>query len=360
MVVFTGVQSLFGVQPRNTNYLGDIILMKHLLFCLLAGIMLSISAFAVEDDDLIMGNYHGGFTTDAWSNHYIRAQVVARSKVAHRVVLFVGENEAGAARVETQGRVEDGIASFKDTLSLPALGGEFDFEARIENEIMTGALRKAGERRGEGAAFTLNSVFLQPPTLGMAPPEGAILLFDGTNTNQWERWPNGWCLRGDGSMEVCSSSFKTLEEFGSGLYHVEFQTPFMPNAQGQSRGNSGVYVLGRYEVQVLDTFGLEPADNFCGGIYSIATPIADAALPPKQWQTYDITFTAPEFDEAGNKIKNARIHALHNGVVIHDDVELTSGTPGGVSDQEALAGPLLLQDHGDRVRYQNIWFLPAE
>ena len=139
--------------------------------------------------------------------------------------------------------------------------------------------------------------------------------------------------------------FKTIEEYGSGLYHIEFRTPFVPTKRGQDRGNSGVYLLGRYEVQVLDTFGLEPADNFCGGIYSFATPAVDAVLPPLQWQTYDITFTAPSFNETGEKLTNATIHVVHNGMVIHDAVELGSGTPGGVSDQEAPTGPLLLQDH---------------
>lgn len=319
-------------------------------------------SMAVEDDDMIMGNYHGAFTSDDWSGRHIRAQVAALSDTAHRVVFFIGETAETALRLEVpRGRVEDGVARFEAGLDLGALGGMFDLVARIENETMTGTLTEQGRRaRTPGAAFELRRVFIEPPTLGMAPPEGAIMLFDGTTLDLWERWPRAWCLRGDGSMEVCGSNLKTIEEFGSGLYHVEFQTPFMPNARGQGRGNSGVYVLGRYEVQVLDSFGVEPADNFCGGIYSIATPIADATLPPRQWQTYDITFTAPEFDEAGHKTKNARATILHNGILIHDDIELESHTPGGVSADEAPAGSLLLQDHGDRVRFRNVWFLPAE
>ncbi|HDP35412.1 MAG TPA: DUF1080 domain-containing protein [Candidatus Hydrogenedentes bacterium] len=332
--------------------------MKRTFFLLTLLFLTAGMVAAVEDDDMIMGNYHGGFTTAAWANRYIRAQVVAQSKTAHRIVLFVGENETDAARVETAGKVEDGVAVFGDVLDL-GKWGKYDFAARIENETMTGALTTE-KQRGQQVAFELKRVFITPPSLGMAPPEGAIMLFDGTSFALWERTPLHWCMRDDGSMEVCNSSLKTIEEYGSGLYHVEFQTPFMPTARGQSRGNSGVYVLGRYEVQVLDSFGLEPADNFCGGLYSLATPIADAALPPKQWQTYDITFQAPKFDENGAKISNAIIHVLHNGIVIHDNAELDSGTPGGVSEQEASTGPLLLQNHGDRVRYRNIWFKPAE
>jgi hypothetical protein len=331
------------------------------IFLVLALITALASVTVVaEDDDMIMGNYHGAFTTADWAGKYIRAQVVAQNKTAHRIVLFIGDDEASAVRVEASGRVKDGAALFEDALDIATLGGKYAFTARIENETLTGTLKEAANRRGKEAAFTLKRVFIEPPTLGMAPPEGAVSLFDGNNITNWERTPLHWCLTGDGAMEVCSSSFKTLEEYGSGLYHIEFRTPFMPSERGQARGNSGVYLLGRYEVQVLDTFGLEPADNFCGGIYSFATPIADAILPPLQWQTYDITFTAPTFDADGGKLTNARIHVLHNGIVVHDNVELGSGTPGGVSDKEATAGPLLLQDHGNQVRFRNIWFKPAE
>jgi hypothetical protein len=331
--------------------------MKTLCSLLMITLLAALSAVA-EDDDMIMGNYQGGFTSADWSSRYIRAQVVARSKVAHRMILFVGKDEASAARVEIRGRVEKGAAIFKDALTVDNMGGNFEFDGRIENETLTGTLKKEGGA-GQPAAFTLKRVFIKPPSLGAAPPQGATLLFDGNNTDQWERWPKGWCLGGDGSMEVCGSNFKTIAELGSGTYHLEFQTPFMPDAEGQGRGNSGVYILGRYEVQVLDSFGLEPKDNLCGGLYHLAVPIADAVLPPKQWQTYEITFTVPQFDGAGNKVKNARITVVHNGITVHNDVELASCTPGPISEQEAATGPLLLQDHGNPVRYRNIWFKPA-
>lgn len=320
-------------------------------------IAMVFTAAVADDDDMIMGNYQGGFTSGDWANYHIRAQVVAQSKTAHRIVLFIGENADTAVRQEAAGKVRKGVAVFKDTVSLPALGGSFKLEATIENETLKGTLK---DQQGKEAAFELKRVFIEPPTLGMVPPEGAVSLFDGTNITNWERTPLHWCLTGDGAMEVCSSSFKTVGEYGSGLYHVEFRTPFMPTERGQGRGNSGVYLLGRYEVQVLDSFGVEPADNLCGGIYSFATPIADAILPPLQWQTYDITFSAPTFGADGAKLTNARIHVLHNGIVVHDNAELAAGTPGGVSDKEATAGPLLLQDHGNQVRFRNIWFKPAQ
>jgi hypothetical protein len=108
----------------------------------------------------------------------------------------------------------------------------------------------------------------------------------------------------------------------------------------------------------VDSFGIKPAHDLCGGIYEFAAPIADACAPPLQWQTYDITFTAPHFDAAGNKTTNARITVVHNGVLIHDDLELSARAPGGVGGEEKAMGRLLLQNHDNKVRYRNIWLVP--
>jgi hypothetical protein len=130
----------------------------------------------------------------------------------------------------------------------------------------------------------------------------------------------------------------------------------MPKSSGQARGNSGVYVQSRYEVQVLDSFGLEGKNNECGGIYSISEPAVNMCLPPLTWQTYDIDFTAARFDDAGKKTKNARITVKHNGVVIHNDIELTLGTPGRHPEGPTPEG-LFFQDHGNPVVFRNIWIV---
>jgi len=164
---------------------------------------------------------------------------------------------------------------------------------------------------------------------------------------------NQWELVEEEAMEVTpgSGSLVTKRTFGDHTLHLEFRTPFEPDARGQGRGNSGMYLQGRYEVQVLDSYGLEGRDNECGGMYSVKAPDVNMCAPPLQWQTYDVEFQAERVNAAGER-QNPRMTVLHNGVLIHNDVEITVPfTPGGLGE----AGGLLLQDHGNRLRYRNIW-----
>lgn len=186
------------------------------------------------------------------------------------------------------------------------------------------------------------------PTLGKKAPAGAVVLFDGTNLDSLES-----AKMVEGNL-LASTNCYSKKKFGDHELHIEFRTPFMPEARGQGRGNSGVYIQSRYELQVLDSFGLEGANNECGGIYSISEPKLNMCFPPLAWQTYDIEFKAAKFDANGKKTQNARATIRHNGVVIHDNLELTHGTPGRF---EEGAGPeaLFLQDHGNPVAFRNIW-----
>lgn len=198
-----------------------------------------------------------------------------------------------------------------------------------------------------GHPFELERVERTSPTVGAPPPPGArVLLDESTNAFDGTRDANGWLAAGASSYD----------RFGDFQLHLEFRTPFMPRSRGQLRGNSGVYLQGRYEVQVLDSFGLTGAWNECGGLYKIAPPAVNMALPPLAWQTYDIEFRAARFDDQGRKIEPARVTLDHNGHRIHDAVALPGPTGRG-APESAEPGPLHLQDHWDPVVYRNIWLV---
>jgi cytochrome c2 len=195
------------------------------------------------------------------------------------------------------------------------------------------------------------------PTMGAKPAAGAVVLFDGSQQSIDKHWKPGARRTDEGLLaQGCTS----LETFGDFTLHLEFRLPFMPAARGQGRGNSGVYYQGRYETQVLDSFGLEGKDNECGGIYSIQAPALNLCLPPLAWQTYDADFTAARFDEQGKKVANARLSVRLNGVFVQQNIELPHATTAAPLGEGPEPGPIYLQDHGNPVRYRNIWVLPRD
>ena len=191
-------------------------------------------------------------------------------------------------------------------------------------------------------------VHRESPTLGLRPDRGARTLFDGGALDAWDKGRK----TGDGLLMVGTA---TKEPVGDFRLHLEFRTPYMPGARGQGRGNSGVYIQGRYEVQILDSFGLEGLANECGGLYTAKAPEMNLCLPPLSWQTYDIEFTACRFSEDGKtKVAPAKISVRHNGYSIHRDHELANKTGGGEREGPAPR-PIKLQDHGNPVVFRNIW-----
>ena len=201
----------------------------------------------------------------------------------------------------------------------------------------------------EHKRMTLKKVTRQSPTLGQAAPEGAVVIFDGTNLDMFR----------EGNMNEETKTLwsealtKPFEKDRPYLLHVEFMTSYMPTAEGQARSNSGVYINESYECQVLDSFGLEGEDNECGGFYQFARPIVNMCYPPLTWQTYDIDFTPAKFAD-GKKVENARVTVRHNGVTIHDNLELEHETPGRLGEADEARG-LYLQGHGNHCQYRNIW-----
>src|SRR5438445_1789707 len=200
-------------------------------------------------------------------------------------------------------------------------------------------------------------------TAGKAPSD-ATVLFDGKDLSQWasmEGKPTKWITR-DGYMECVKGSgyVRTLQNFGDCQLHVEWATTSPAHGEGQGRGNSGVFFgLDRYEVQVLDSYGNKTyADGSAGAIYGQYPPLANACLPPGQWQTYDIIYTAPRFDADGKLLSPVYMTVLHNGVLIHNHVPLTGPTSWlerAPYQPHPEKQPLSLQDHGNPVRFRNIW-----
>jgi len=220
----------------------------------------------------------------------------------------------------------------------------------------------------------------QPPivTPGPAPegdvitaaPSDAIVLFDGTNLDQWtatDGTPTKWILK-DGAMQPTSDSgyIQSKAEFGSCQLHVEFATPANVEGDGQGRGNSGVFLMGEYEVQVLDNYNNTTyPDGQCAALYGRMPPMVNACRKPGEWQSYDIIFHRPHFKD-GRVTKRATFTVFHNGILVHDKVELTGGTgwEGGNSISEYVAhgdkGPLKFQDHGNPVSFRNVWIRELE
>ncbi len=190
-------------------------------------------------------------------------------------------------------------------------------------------------------------------------PADAVVLFDGKDLSGWTQVgsdkPAAWKVE-NGYMEVNGTgNITTKRSFGDCQLHVEFRLPLMADAKGQARANSGVYLQGLYEVQVLDSYGLDSKSDDCGGIYKVAAPLVNACRPPEQWQSYDVIFHAPKFDAQGKKTAAGRLTVYQNGVLIQDNVEMPDPTTAAMPFDPKTAEPLMLQDHGCKVRYRNIW-----
>lgn len=218
--------------------------------------------------------------------------------------------------------------------------------------------------RTDGVEFRLKKVLRQSPTLGAKPPGEAIVLFDGTGVEEWQDGR----LTDDGLLDVGTTSKR---KFGSVRIHLEFRCPFMPTARGMKRGNSGVYVKREWEVQIVDSFAwhhenrkFERLSKFgrAGGIHEMVGPQINMSFPPLSWQTYDIDFTLAKFDSTGTKISPATMTVRHNGILIHDQVVLPRLPPevNELKFQEGEPGPIYLQDHGNPVRYRNIWVVEKD
>jgi type 1 glutamine amidotransferase len=299
-------------------------------------------------NDTLHGVYTGNFLPSpqaAVAPRTVVANVLAQGGNGNNdylITLDVPEGD-GTKRVEIPAKKEG------DKLTIAANAGGADWKGGLEG----GNLKLSGV--GE---WTLARDAKASATAGLKPPANAVVLlpYAEGQAPKLDEWQNqNWRRVNDGSMMVNAGDQRTKREFGDIRLHLEFQTPYMPGSRGQGRGNSGVYLQDRYEVQVLDSFGLPPKDNEVGGIYQIAVPKVNAGLPPGTWQTYDMAFRAARFNADGSVKSPPTITIYLNGQLIHDNVVIPRTTGGAAGNTHVAKGSLRLQDHGDRVRYRNIW-----
>ena len=328
---------------------------KFRLATALAGwILLAASACAAPtaeevfpaEPDPLMGNYVGRWSADVEVAPNSAGQVIALGGDLYRVIL-VNELDMRCPKLMD--------------IELKAKNGVIEFDQRPYSGKIDGKTFVGGRGKGD-ASFTMQKVERLSPTLGKSAPQGATVLFDGknldawTDTKGWQILPDGTLMvTPDGEYIVSKGTWKDLE------IHVEFRTPFMPRSSGQQRGNSGVFIQDVYEVQILDSFGLEGYYDECGALYRLSAPHVNACAPPLQWQTFDITYRAPRYDASGKLTENGRMTVLLNGVLVHNDQELKWITAWTEADRMMPPpkdpGHIKLQGHNNFVQFRNIWLV---
>jgi len=286
---------------------------------------------------LLMGEFAGEITAGENQKETIGLQIRPLGKGAFEAISYAGGLPGQDKHQPEPTRMVGKLAG--DFLVLS--GGPWAVFA--EKDYCT-LISRSGDKLGR-----LERIVRRSPTLAAPAPEGALVLFDGSDV---EQFVNGQMTE-DGLL-IEGTDFKPMHQDFD--LHLEFRLPYMPEARDQGRGNSGVYIQGRYECQILDSFGDLPVFNGAGALYRYRSPAVNMALPPLTWQTYDIRFTAPRWAADGTKVRNARITAWLNGVAVQDDVEL-EGKTGAGQDESPLLLPTKLQNHTDPVRFRNIWII---
>ncbi len=296
----------------------------------------ALSAAEADADFPYQGEYSGEITQDGTTSKY-GVQIIARGNGKFHAVAYPGglpgDGFLGGEKIEADGELKDGAVHFA--------------QDKIRSTVKNGVI----SIYSDGQFVTeFKKVERKSPTLGAKPPEGAKVLFDGTSPDAFD---NGKLDANNLLIQGVTSKHK----FQNATVHLEFLLSYMPTASGQGRANSGCYLQGRYEVQILDSFGLAGKNNECGGIYTISDPSTNMCYPPLSWQTYDIDFTAAKYDADGKKTADARMTVKHNGVVVQKDVALPKKTTAAPVNEGPEPGPLYLQDHGNPIRFRNIWIV---
>jgi len=303
----------------------------------------------VDSDFKYQGEYTGTVAQGNGTSARLGAQVRALGNGSFRTMFFAGglpgdgwDGKTIIQKEPTTDRTTPADAKLQDGKVII----EQVYKATCDGQSIVG-------QTDTGAKFGLERIGRQSPTLGARPPAGAIVLFDGSNMDEWKKGacmtPQKWITSASGATTV-----RTFQDF---TLHLEFMISYMPETTTISqRPNSGVYLQRRYEIQILDSFGIVMGKHDCGVLYAQVTPAVNMCYPPLTWQTYDIDFTAARYDAAGTKIKPARCTVKFNGVVIIDDVPIKGSTPGGIAESPDPAS-IYLQAHGHPSFFRNVWLV---
>ena len=305
-----------------------------------------------ESTGPFMGDWEGKWSEQEEKDPFLGAQIIARGNDTYQINLVPELDNRGEPYVQTTVKLNDGKLTFKSG----------KYYGTVTSDEFTGG--RTEEDPAKNATFSLKRTVRPSPNLGKPAPEGAVVLFDGTNLDAWENNPEGpWGIH-EGVLLAVHPEGKTLvskQTFNDVTAHIEFRLPFLPEKTGQERGNGGVFFLGEYEVQVLDSYGLPGYFQECGALYKVAPPKINMCRPPNEWQSYDIEFTAPKFDDKGKQIANARITVNHNGKLIHNDEEIplvpTNSYKDRIGAHPQGPGHFQLQAHRNHVQYRNIWVM---
>lgn len=284
--------------------------------------------FAIQGEYLGEGLWPGGRTTK------VGGQVIAQGNHAFRLVLYRGGLpgdgwQRGDDRLTLEGKTANGRTALQSKEKTAAV---------IKNKLISVSDKDGSE------IMKLEPTERSSETLGAKPPENAVVLFDGSSAEKF----SGSKLT---EMKTLEAGCNSKQKYKALRWHIEFRLSWKPKARGQGRSNSGVFIGGIPEIQVLDSFGLEGAKNECGAFYGRKQPDVNLCFPPLRWQTYDVQFHPPKKGNDGKPQGNYLVTVRHNGIVIHDKYD--------TGHKELPARALSLQKHGNQVQYRNIWLVPV-
>lgn len=339
-----GIRRLNGIILAG---LGLLMLVQGLKASEGGGLKVYIDPAQVDEDFKFQGEYAGEVGQADGSKVKMGLHVRALSDGAFRTMFFQGglpgEGWDGKTIIQKSPSTDSAVPTDSKREGDKVVVDQV-YKGTVDGQTFVGQTES-------GTKFELKRVDRTSPTAGLKPPEGALVLFDGSNADQWQK---GAVVT---SNKLLRSGATTVQKFKDFTLHMEFMISYVPHTQGiGQRPNSGVYLQQRYEIQVLESFGVTMGAHDCGVLYAQITPKVNMCYPPLAWQTYDIDFTAARFDGAGKKTSNARVTMKFNGVTTLDNVEILHSTPGGAAELPAPGG-IYLQAHGLPAFYRNVWLL---